>query len=63
MGGNIGDGGHHFIALRKSVYGNSVPYIGPWFGKFMRRYKLSIGVIKRQDFGLTLGVAKAMLVR
>ena len=45
------------------MYGNSVPYRGPWFGKFMRRYKLSIGVIKRQDFGLTLDVVKALVVR
>ena len=29
----------------------------------MRGYKLSIGVIKRQDFGLTLDVVKALLVR
>ena len=37
------------------------PKRGPWFGNFMRGSKLSICVIKRQDFGVILDVVKALL--
>ena len=33
----------------------------PWFGKFMRVSKLSMGVIKNQYFGITCKVVKALL--
>ena len=29
------------------------PTRGPWFSKFMRNSKLRMGVIKKQDFGVT----------
>ena len=34
---------------------------GPWFGKFMRGTKFSMGVIKKQDFGITYQVVKCLL--
>ena len=37
------------------------PTQGPWFEKFMRVSKLSMGVIKRQEFGVTSDVVKALL--
>ena len=35
---------------------------GAWFGKFMRRSKLCMGVIKKQYFGVTSDMVKDMLV-
>ena len=37
------------------------PTQGPWFEKSMRVSKLSMGVIKRQEFGVTSDVVKALL--
>ena len=34
------------------------PTRGPWFGIFMRGYKFRMGVIKKQDFGITCKVVK-----
>ena len=39
------------------------PTRGPWFGIFMRGYKLRMGVIKKQDFGITCKVVKDILER
>ena len=37
------------------------PTRGTWFGKFMRGSKLSMGVIKKQEFGITCNMVKALL--
>ena len=37
------------------------PKRGPWFENLTRGSKLSMGVIKRQDFGVTLDVVKYLL--
>ena len=35
---------------------------GPWFGNFMRGSKIQMGVIKKQDFGVTSEMVKTLLV-
>ena len=35
---------------------------GTCFGKFMRGYKLCMGVIKKKDFGVTSEMVKALLL-
>ena len=37
------------------------PTRGPWFGRFMRVSKLRVGMIKKQDFGVTSEIIKALL--
>ena len=37
------------------------PMREPWFGKFMRVLKLRMGVVRKQDFGVTSEVIKAWL--
>ena len=35
----------------------------PWFGKFVRGSKLRMGVIKKQDFGITCKLVKVQMER
>ena len=35
---------------------------GTWFGKFMRWFKLQLGVIKKQELVVTSNMFKALLV-
>ena len=51
-----------FSSDRKKFTEMMCPNRGPCFGKFMRGSKLRIGVIKRQDFDVTLDMVKARLV-
>ena len=40
---------------------NACPMRGLWFGNFMRGSKIRMGVIKKQDFGVTSEIIKALL--
>ena len=60
--GALGIGDKIFSRDRKKFTETLCPTRVPWFGKFMRGSKLRMGVTKRQDFGVTLDMAKALLV-
>ena len=46
---------------RKKFTETACPTRNPWFGKFMRGSKLWMGVINKQDIGVTSEMIKALL--
>ena len=46
----------------KNFTDTACPTQGPWFGNFMRLYKLRMRFIKKGGFGVTSDMAKALLV-
>ena len=46
---------------RRILTATACPTRGTWFGKFMSTSKLMMLVIKKQEYGITCGVVKALL--
>ena len=58
----VGNGGHHFLRDGKKSTETECTTWGPWFGKFMKGYKLRVGLIKKQYFRVTSEMVKDLLV-
>ena len=59
----VENGGHYFSRDGKTFTETAYPTRVPLFGKFVRGSKMRIGVIKKQDFGVTSEMMKALFVQ